>query len=257
MFSILRPALVYTDISPDVCEHDEDIDAEEWSYEGRAVYRGALDVSYKSHELDVFWLYDDNVNRVGLAEHDIHDHSIFRSLWFRDNAFGTLLQEDWETDKKTIWSLMTPESYQDHCSLTPAELAVKTEGRLVIPEFLTKGTPEVYTCTRCNKTSLLPTTCYDTVKKKLKLTSDSLFIDESFIIYRPPVDSLVFKWLCDADLPLCRGVPEHSQEEARLYHSQLDAPQDPPAESPQEEAPPPLQTELQQLPDTEETPEQT
>lgn len=257
MFSILRPALVYTDISPDICEHDEDIDAEEWSYEGRAVFRGVLDVSYKSHNLDVFWLYDDNSNRVGLAEHDMHDHSVFRSLWFRDNAFGTLLQENWETDNKTVWSLMTPESYQDNCSLTPAELAVKTEGRIVIPEFLINGTPEVYTCTRCNKTSLLPTTCYDTVKKKLKITSDSLFIDESYIIYRPPVDSLVFTWLCDADHRLYRCEPEHLQEEAQLPHSQPDGPQDPPAESPQEQVHLPLQTESQQLPGTEETPEQT
>ena len=80
MFSILRPSLLYTDISPDIAEHDEDHDASEWAYSERTVFRGALDGSYKNDGLDVYWLYDDDLNRVGLAEHESEDHSMIRHL---------------------------------------------------------------------------------------------------------------------------------------------------------------------------------
>jgi len=61
MFSLLKPSLVYKDISPDVTDQDEDYDASEWTYSGRNVYRGALDRSYSQWNLDVYWLYDDSL----------------------------------------------------------------------------------------------------------------------------------------------------------------------------------------------------
>jgi hypothetical protein len=78
MYSLLRPSLLYTDISPDIAEHDEDHDASEWAYE-KTVFRGALDGSYKHEGLDIYWLYDDDLNRIGLAEHESDDHSCFKS----------------------------------------------------------------------------------------------------------------------------------------------------------------------------------
>ncbi len=253
----MKPSLVYTDISPDICENDEDVDAEEWSYDGREVFRGALDVSYRSHGIDVYWLYDNNSDRVGLAEHNIEDRSDFRTLWFYDNDYGTLLQEEWKSANKSVWSLMTQEAYQDHAELSYLDLAVKS-GKIVIPEFLIKGLPDVYFCKKCNKTSLLPITCYDAVKKKLKLTSDPLFIDDSGILRIPPSDSRVIRWLSAADHPLTHDEPERSPEEAQRHQPQQDESQLPQQELPPlEEAPPQPQTELQPLHETEGTPEQT
>jgi hypothetical protein len=109
MYSILKPDYVYRDISEDIADHDDDYDAEEWNYNGRDVYRGSLD---NSSEWNVYWLYDD-VKRVGLAEHDPENPEIFHALWFRDNAFSTLFQEDWKTKNATIWSILSNEAYQD------------------------------------------------------------------------------------------------------------------------------------------------
>jgi len=112
MFSILRKGLVYTDISPDILEHDEDIDADQWVYDDKDVYRGTGDPRYIEHNLKVYWLYDDNLNRVGLAEHDIDNPAEYKALWFMDNPFATLYQDDsWKSKDKTLWSLMNNESY--------------------------------------------------------------------------------------------------------------------------------------------------
>jgi len=48
MFSLLRKGLVYKDISPDILEHDEDIDADQWVYDDREVYRGRFDPIYRA-----------------------------------------------------------------------------------------------------------------------------------------------------------------------------------------------------------------
>lgn len=256
MISILRPSLVYTDISPDICEHDEDMDAEEWSYDGRSVYRGSLDLSYKNYDIDVFWLYDDSSNRVGLAEHEPSDNTVFKTLWIQDNVYGSLLQEDWENTDKTIWSLMSEESYQDHLRLNTSQLALKSFGKIIIPEYLLKGVPEVYHCEKCNKTSLLPLTCNDAVKKRLPVTADSFFIDESFVLFKPCSDSIVFNWLCgDVHRPVIRDEQVRQQRESV---PPLDSPELPQQEVPPEQPVPPLEkTDLQQLVVTEETPEQT
>ena len=51
MFSLLRKGLVYRDISPDILEHDEDIDADQWVYDDKEVYRGRFDPRYTEHNL--------------------------------------------------------------------------------------------------------------------------------------------------------------------------------------------------------------
>jgi hypothetical protein len=73
MFSLLRRGLVYKDTDPNIVEHDEDIDGVEWSYGGKDVYRGRVDPRYEPHSLDVYWLYDDNINKVGLVEYEKKD----------------------------------------------------------------------------------------------------------------------------------------------------------------------------------------
>jgi hypothetical protein len=80
MFSFLRKGLLYKDISPDILEHDEDLDADQWTYEDKDVYRGSFDPRYTKDNLNVYWLYDDNLNRVGLAEHEADDETYFAQL---------------------------------------------------------------------------------------------------------------------------------------------------------------------------------
>lgn len=186
MFSKLRPSLLYTDISPDIAEHDEDHDASEWAYSDRTVFRGALDCSYKTDGLDVYWLYDDDLNRVGLAEHESEDHSVFKTLWFKDSPFGTLLQEDW-TAKESVFTLLSSEAYQD---CVDSDILLKGSHRIITPKYVMHGLPEIYECS-CGK-SFSP--MCSAVKKMVNIT-DPIFIDDSFIMYQPPPDSSVWSRL--------------------------------------------------------------
>ena len=117
MYSILRPELIYQNVSADILEHDEDYDASEWSYSGKQVYRGALDRSYTKWNLDIFWLYDESLQRVGLAEHESDDPSIFEVLWFHDNPFGTLLYKaSYDQEEIAVVDIDTEksDSYRTH-----------------------------------------------------------------------------------------------------------------------------------------------
>lgn len=210
MYSILRPSLLYTDISPDIAEHDEDHDASEWSYSDRTVFRGALDSSYKNNGLDVYWLYDDESNRIGLAEHESDDHSVFKTLWFRDSPFGTLFQEDWKAGE-SIFTLLSPEAYQD---CLDSDILLKGCNRIVLPRYITEGFPKVYECT-CGK-SFSP--MCSAVKKTVEITNP-IFIDESFVMYQPPVDSVVWSKL------LLRGASsEQPGEQSQAQGPQLQEP---------------------------------
>jgi hypothetical protein len=210
MYSILRPSLLYTDISPDIAEHDEDHDASEWAYSDRTVFRGALDGSYKTDGLDVYWLYDDDLNRIGLAEHESEDHSRFKTLWFRDSPFGTLLQEDWKAGE-SIFTLLTPEAYQD---VIDSDILLKGSHRIITPKYITDGLPELYECT-CGK-SFSP--MCSAVKKVVNIT-DPLFIDDSFIMYKPPVDSKIW-----SRLGLQRDACVQEQEVPQQQTPLLEAP---------------------------------
>ena len=59
MLSRLRKGLIYTDTDPDVLDHDDDLDAELYTYEKRQVYRGRYDPRYTKEDLDVHWLYNE------------------------------------------------------------------------------------------------------------------------------------------------------------------------------------------------------
>lgn len=196
MFSVLRHPLVYKNISSEITELDEDYDASEWSYNGRNVYRGALDSTYtKDYSLDIFWLYDDNLLRVGLAEHESNDHSIFKVLWFYDTPFGTLLQEpEWKSMDKTIWSLLTPEAFQD--TLENKDLLLLS-GKIITPEYIINGLPDIYECSDCRKRSFsLNAECKS--MKKIESSKDPYFIDSSYILYSKPSNSKITQ-LCDDD----------------------------------------------------------
>jgi len=186
MFSILRKGLVYKDISPDILEHDEDIDADQWVYDEKDVYRGRFDPRYTEHNLNVYWLYDDNLNRVGLAEHNADNQAEYKALWFYENPFATLYQdESWVSKNKTLWSMMSNDAYQDCLEddfVTVFDRCLSSKYRLVTPDFLSNP-PTLYECTKCGKKSLKKLkNCVDVLETSY-FTSDLLFVDDSFVLY--------------------------------------------------------------------------
>jgi hypothetical protein len=210
MFSMLRKDLVYTDVSPDVVEHDIDIEADSWSYDGRDIYRGTFDPRYTKHNLNVYWLYDEDLKRVGLAEHEAETAEVFRALWFYDNPFATLLQNpEWKSENKTLWSTISNEAYQDCLEdefKHVFDWALFSNVCLITPEMLTKDIV-IYHCPGCASFSFSEKNRCPFVKKLVDLTPFSfLFIDDSFILYKPPAD---FK------LPLVRH-DAFSQEQSKM-----------------------------------------
>lgn len=215
MFSILRPSLLYTDLSQDVTEHDEDWDASEWRYDGRTVYRGSVDPSYTEHNLDVYSLYDENSRRVGYAEHESDNHAEYRALWFYENPFATLLQEpDWKTESKTLWSLMTTEAYQDCIDLSLEQILLKSGGRIILPSHIMNGLPEYYCCSSCGAKSFSPLTKCKEVKKMLfHIASSFYFMDESFVLCLPPENSTCWVKL---GLPPPASFHDHSPKQEQI-----------------------------------------
>lgn len=222
MFSILRPSLVYTDLSPDIAEHDEDHDASEWSYSDKMVYRGSLVAEYKKHGLDVYWLYDDTLQRIGLAEHESDNHAVLETLWFKDTSFGTLLQEDWMIGE-SVYTLLSPEAYQDVIS---KDLLLQAHTRVITPEYIINGLPTVYECS-CG-VFFSPRAGCTSVKKTVQIT-EPIFIDTSGIMYYPPTNSTVWSKLglqqhdavpservlpVQEQLPLQEALPEPRTQES-------------------------------------------
>lgn len=192
MFSILRKGLIYKDISPDILEHDEDIDADQWVYDDKEVYRGTFDPKYTEHNLNVYWLYDDNLNRIGLAEHDANNQAEYKALWFYSNPFATMYQdENWKSKEKTLWSLMSNEAYQDCLEddfETVFDRCLTSKYRLVTPKFLIEP-PTVYECSKCGKKSLKKLkNCSDVIETSYFSNSNLLFIDDSFVLYEKSID---------------------------------------------------------------------
>lgn len=246
MFSVLHPGFLYTDISSDITETDLDIVADTWEIDGREVYRGVRDPRYD--HASVFWLYDDNLERVGCAEHSLKDHADMRALWFRDSEFGTLLQEDGWTEDGDLWSKIprhvfdrflnegwtTPESFLEHCLHGPV--------RIVVPSMLVVR-PTIHTCLRCGRKSLrpLPTTC-ESVREYLDFPDKQkvFCIDFDFVVHRPPQSTRLWELLtpspCD-DSASQAQVQERAQEPV-----QAQEPQQPELRSPPEEQTPPPHT---------------
>jgi hypothetical protein len=197
MFSRLRPTLCYKNISSEIASHDEDIDADEWDYNGRLVFRGSADPVYVKDGLSVYWLYDSDSNRVGLSEHEKDNEEVFESLWFRDNDFSTLLQENWVSLDKTVWTLLSAEAYQDCLEddfTTIVDRLLPSSVRLVFPSMI-ENMPIIYECLRCKSQSISESNKCSTVKKTYLISNRILFVDSNFIIYVPPTDSSVWSTL--------------------------------------------------------------
>jgi len=199
MFSRLKTEFLYNDISSDITENDLDVVADTWDIDGREVYRGTRDPRYD--HADVFWLYDDTLERVGCAEHSLDDHADMRVLWFRDSEFGTLLQEDWTVDDD-LWSKLprhvfdrflnegwtTPATFLEHCLHGPV--------RIVTPSMLVVR-PIVYTCSMCGHRSLMKKEGCTMTPSYLDFPdrSKTFCIDFDFVVHVPPKDSALWSRL--------------------------------------------------------------
>ena len=188
MLSQLRN-LIYTDIDPDVLDHDDDLDAELNTYEDREVYRGRIDPRYTSLDLDVHWLYDESGKRVGLAEYDSNDFSKYSVLWYRNNPWSTMLQEDWKSQEKTLWSMMSNEAYQD---------CLEDDFETVIERSIAGAYSLVFPNLKLTKKTELPV----------------LFLDDSFILYDFPSNSRVWDLLGLTPPLTLELTPPESQSDA-------------------------------------------
>ena len=186
MLSGLRKGLVYKNISSDIIEHDLDIDADQWCYDDRDVYRGSIDPEYIPHKLNVYWLYDDDLKRVGLAEHESDSPEVFKALWFHDNPFATLYQDpSWKSTHSTLWSRLSNEAYQDYLEgLNIHDESLKSGTLLVTPSMLISR-PKLYVCEKCNKKSLMAEgVCPHALSFDLDFSKFSiLFVDDDYVLY--------------------------------------------------------------------------
>jgi predicted RNA-binding Zn-ribbon protein involved in translation (DUF1610 family) len=192
MYSILRPELLYTNLSTEIVEHDDDIEVYKWEYDGQDVYRGSLDPQYMKYNLNVYSLYDENLKRIGIVEHDADELEIYEVLWFYDNPFARFYQTpEWKSSGKTLWSMLSNEAYQDCLEddfKTVIEKCISSKYRLVTPEMIIRP-PTLYTCSACGKESILPLKkCKSVTESPYFSATNYLYIDDSFVIYTPPTD---------------------------------------------------------------------
>lgn len=186
MLSLLRKGLIYDNISTDIVEHDLDVDADQWSYDGKDVYKGSIDPDYLCRDLNVHWLYDDNLKRVGLVEHEAKEPEVFKCLWFHDNPFATLYHDpSWKSTGSTLWSKLSNEAYQDWLEgMNIHDKALDCGLLLVTPKIL-MSPPKIYSCDYCGKKSLVEgNSCSHASVSDLDFSEFSiLFLDDDFLIY--------------------------------------------------------------------------
>lgn len=248
MYSILKPDFIYDDVTPDITENDIDVVSDLWEMDGRDVYRGSRDPRYT--HANVYWLYDEDLKRVGCSEHDIADHGNFRVLWFYDSEFGTLLQEDGWVVGNDIWSLLpsrvfdramnegwtTPLGFLEQCLIGPL--------RIVTPDTLIDR-PTMYVCTECKRRSLdkyrgcsKAEPYYLDYPQKEKV----FFVDEDLRVHIPPPTSSVWSHLFTQ--PSCDGS---SQPQVLVQEPEPEPPQTrrepspPPAVAPHQASQQPLE----------------
>ena len=174
MESKLIPGLCY-DVSTEVAPHDFDQDADTWEYEGKEVLRGQKDPNY---DHDVFWLYDEGVQRVGLVEYNPENSAHFHVLWFYDNPFATFFQEpDWVSTGETLWTEMPIHAYEyclEHGIHRPEQVQRLTKKTILTLEDVRKG-------------------------KRVQDVFSVFCVDSDCVMYRPPSDSALWLRLRDGD----------------------------------------------------------
>ena len=243
MESQLVPGFIYRDISPDITEADIDVVSDLWTMDGRDVYRGTRDARYT--HANVYWLYDEDLQRVGCSEHALDDPADVRLLWFHESPFGTLLQEDWTIDRE-LWSRLptspferfinegwtTAESFLEQCLHGPT--------RILTVDMLLKR-PKVYHCTHCGKRSLRWSPYCKMVETELDFPAleKVLFVDEDMVLHVPPPDSVVFTRL----QPQHDGGSQRPSVQVRAPQVQVQEARS--ATPPQAQPPPPQTPETQ------------
>lgn len=247
MFSQLNSTIVYDDVSPDIREHDVNVVSDLWSMGGRDVYRGSRDPRYT--HANVYWLYNEDLERVGLAEHDTTDNARFHLLWIDDTEFGTLLQEEGWTRKDSLFAYLpdhvaekflaegwtTPTSFLEQCLPGPV--------RVYTPAMLIKK-PMMSFCSGCKTKSLRahpsPHPCV-WMEMDVPNREKVFFVDDDLVVHVPPTDSAVWDRILTRPLPgdgspLLQGqVPEQVPKD--LPH--MDAPPLQPAPPPGQDTPGP------------------
>ena len=224
MQSIRRPGLIYTDINPDILDHDDDVDAESFVLRDETVYRGVIDPRYTVHNLDVQWLYNDLSEKIGLIEYETDDRTQFSELRFYGNPYATFFQEpNWKTTNQTVWTRMPNEAYQD-CLETDfqnlVDMSLKGSTRIVLPHMLQNTPTTIYECVDCGKRTLSRPTGCPAVKKLTFLSSSILFLDDSYVIYEPPTDSAVWKLFRTEQQCASSSVPSPKEPEQERAQAQ-------------------------------------
>lgn len=198
MFSQLNSSIVYEDVSPDIREHDVNVVSDLWMMGGREVYRGSRDPRYT--HANVYWLYDEELQRVGLAEHDKSDNARFHLLWMEDTDFGTLLQEEGWKRKDSLFAYLP-----DHVSekflaegwttpMTFLEQCLRGQTRIITPSMLIKK-PMISFCSACKTKSLTEhTSSHPYVCMELDVPNKEkvFFVDDDLVVHVPPTDSTVW-----------------------------------------------------------------
>lgn len=201
MQSILDPKVLYTDLSRDIVEHDVDVVSDLWNMDGRDVYRGSRDRHY-SHA-NVYWLYTEELERVGLVEHSLENQADFRILWFHDSPFATLLQEEGWTNEQSIWSVLSrpavemflAEDWTSPSSLLNACLHGPTR---VLNVDMVLNKPTIYYCSVCGTKTMKKTECAEfQTETELDFPDKSkiVFIDDDLYVCEPPADSRIWELL--------------------------------------------------------------
>lgn len=177
-------------MSEDIVEIDIGTDVDEYNYDGKYVFRGNIDPEHSTESVKVYWLYDDSSKRVGLVEHEGEEHTC---LWFKNNVFSSLLQEDWDAQDRTLWSLMSQAAYEDcmkHGWTTVEKVAERTKLTLVTPKAIIDGLPTVVKCSRCMGRRQLG--CLVKNEKHAFDIYSTVFVDDDGVLYTPPDDSIVY-----------------------------------------------------------------
>lgn len=200
MQSIRRSQLIYTDISTSVLDHDDDYDSELIYIGNDKLYKGAIDPRYTEHGLDVQWLYNDNSERVGLIEYESINRDIYEVLWYYTNPYATFFQErGWKTSNKTVFSYLSNEAYVDCLEDDFKHFIDMTLGgsmRVITPSMLPNIPTHYYECSDCGKRTLSATDSCKSLKKiDFSVSSSILFLDDSYVIYTPPDDSKIWKFI--------------------------------------------------------------
>ena len=222
MESKLDPGVLYTDIDRGITETDIDVVSDLWEMDGREVYRGLLDPRYT--HANVFWLYDQTLERVGLAEHSKLDHAVVHLLWYQESDFGTLLQEEGWTSTTDLWSML-PQRVFDRCvdqgwtTVRPfLEHCLEGSMRILTPSMV-RELPTVYTCSLCDSRRLTDTPGCSTTAAPLDFPrkKDLVFVDDDLSVHVPPPNSTIWSRLgFMPELPQPDGgsLPESVQSES-------------------------------------------